>query len=302
MLEDPTLKEDAKDEIEIIESSLESLISKLEGRLLPPREFADKKCMLELRAGIGGDEANIFTEDLLNMYQAYAMEHKWPSRLLSKTKNGSSLGITEAILAIDHSGSYERLRFEGGVHRVQRIPLTDTKNRIQTSTAAVVVLPQMSDAEDSSAEDERVFGPDELRIDIMRSRGAGGQHVNTTESAVRIIHLPTGISVSMQDERSQHQNKAKALFILRGRLAEKERLERIALEKSKRTSQVTTTERSDKIRTYHYPQNRITDHRCKFSQYILSDVLAGKKLDEVIDEMDAYTRQEELKELLESST
>ena len=189
----------------------------------------------------------IFAQDLLNMYAGYAQNKKWKFHLISKSENQSGSGIVDAILSIDEPGSYNRLRHEAGVHRVQRIPATETKGRTHTSTAAVVVLPQMGEeSEKASDAYERSFKPDEIRIDVMRASGKGGQHVNTTDSAVRITHFPSGIVVSMQDERSQHKNKAKAFAILRARLAEKERQEKEEKERSVRKDQVTTTDRSDR--------------------------------------------------------
>lgn len=304
MMNDPQLKEEAETEFEQTAQTLEKLALTLQGQILPSNPFLDKGTILELRPGVGGSEAMLFTENLLEMYQLYASKRRWQSQVISITPNQAG-GITEAILSIDYPGSYERMQFEGGVHRVQRVPATESKGRVHTSTAAVVVLPQMNeDSSGNTDEAERSFGPNEVRIDIMRSRGAGGQHVNTTDSAVRLTHIPTGIVVAMQDERSQHKNKAKAFMILRARLAEQERVRKVAEEKSKRTAQVTTTLRSDKIRTYNYVQNRITDHRCGFTSYHLEEVMTGgetSRFDEIVDAMDKFTKTETIKELIESN-
>lgn len=301
LLEDPQLKGDAETEIEALDETLENLAQNLQGQILPQNPFLERGTILELRPGVGGSEAMIFTQDLLNMYQNYASKKRWSAQVLSINETTTG-GVTEAILSVDQPGSYAFLQYEGGVHRVQRIPLTETKGRVHTSTAAVVVLPQMNDNDTSgnSDEAERTFAAGEVRIDVMRARGAGGQHVNTTESAVRLTHVPTGIVVAMQDERSQHKNKAKAFMILRARIAERERIEALEREKSKRTSQVTTTLRSDKIRTYNYVQNRLTDHRCGHTSYHLADYVAGdpETFDDIVKVMDKYTKEESLKDMI----
>lgn len=299
MDEDPSLKEDAEAEYAKIVPQLAETSDELLRKLIPPHEFANKPCILELRPGVGGIEAMIFAQDLLNMYMGYAQNKRWKFHLTSKTENQSGSGIVDAILSIDEPGSYDKLKHEAGVHRVQRIPATETKGRTHTSTAAVIVLPQMGDESEKAADAyERSFKPGEIRIDVMRASGKGGQHVNTTDSAVRLTHFPSGIVVSMQDERSQHKNKAKAFAILRARLAEKERLEREEKERTARKDQVTTTDRSDKIRTYNFPQNRITDHRCSFSMHDIEGVLSGERLDDLIAAMDAHDSDLNAKRLL----
>lgn len=304
MMKDPQLREEAEQEYEATSAMLTELALSLQGKILPSNPFLDKPTLLELRPGIGGSEAMLFAQDLLDLYMNYAAKRRWPAQIVSLTQNPSG-GITEAIVSVDQPGSYERLQFEGGVHRVQRVPATESKGRVHTSTAAVVVLPQMSsDSAGNTDEAERSFAPNEVRIDIMRARGAGGQHVNTTDSAVRLTHIPTGIVVAMQDERSQHKNKAKAFMILRARLAEQERVQREAEEKNKRTAQVTTTLRSDKIRTYNYVQNRITDHRCGFTSYHLEEVMTGgdpSRFDEIVDAMDKFVKTETIQNLIDNS-
>lgn len=295
---DPSLREEAEADIAALLPDLNKTGDSLLNKLLPPHPFADKPSILELRPGVGGSEAMIFTQDLLNMYINYANYHKWKWNLISKTENASGSGVLEAILNIDEPGSYDKLKFEAGVHRVQRVPATESKGRTHTSTAAVIVLPKMGEESESDAY-ERTFKPDEIRIDVMRASGKGGQHVNTTDSAVRLTHYPSGIVISMQEERSQHRNKAKAFAILRARLAEKERLEKEEKERNARKDQVSTTDRSDKIRTYNYPQNRITDHRCGFTLYDIEGVMKGERLDDVIDAMDAYSSEQKAKQLLQ---
>lgn len=300
MLDDPLLRSEAEGELAEIESKLESLSSSLQSHILPSNPFIEKGAILELRPGVGGSEAMLFTQDLLEMYQNYSNKQRWPSQIVSLTPSPAG-GITEAIITVNQPGAYAQFQYEGGVHRVQRIPATESKGRVHTSTAAVVVLPQLNtDASGASDEAERTFAPGEVRIDVMRARGAGGQHVNTTESAVRLTHIPSGIVVAMQDERSQHKNKAKAFMVLRARVAERERLQKIEEEKGKRTAQVQTTLRSDKIRTYNYVQNRITDHRCNNTSYHLMEYIAGEPdaFDDMVKAMDKYTQECLLKDMI----
>ncbi|KAH3685800.1 hypothetical protein WICPIJ_003227 [Wickerhamomyces pijperi] len=298
--QDPTLLEEATSELQSILPDLIAITSKLQSKLLPPHPFADHRTLIELRPGIGGVEAMIFTSDLLQMYTSFCMLNRWKHSIISKTVNQQGNGITEAILSIDEPSSYDTLRFESGVHRVQRIPETESKGRVQTSTAAVVVLPQMSESGASEDADERAFAQGEVRIDVMRASGKGGQHVNTTESAVRLTHIPSGIVVSIQDERSQHKNKAKAFTILRARLAELDRLAHEAEERDKRKEQVSSTDRSDKIRTYNFPQNRVTDHRVSgLSVHDIEGVMRGERLAGIIDVLREDEGKRKSKELLE---
>ncbi|SCU90597.1 LAMI_0E02784g1_1 [Lachancea mirantina] len=300
MLEDPGLKLEAEAEIQATIPSLLKASSDLLNWLLPRHPFADKPCILELRPGVGGIEAMIFAQDLLTMYINYAQTHKWKWHIVAKTENESGSGILDAILSIDEPGSYDKLKFEAGVHRVQRIPATETKGRTHTSTAAVIVLPQMAEETERESEAyERTFKPGEIRIDVMRARGKGGQHVNTTDSAVRLTHFPSGIVISMQDERSQHKNRAKAFAILRAKLAEMERKEKEIKERAVRREQVTTADRSDKIRTYNYPQNRITDHRCGFTLHDIEGIMAGERLDDLIQAVSKHDIEVKAKKLLE---
>lgn len=295
---DKDLIQEAEAEIQSLVPQLQKFSQDVQRRLLPVLKHSDKPAILELRPGVGGSEAAIFTKDLLNMYIAIANHHKWPHSLVSEGENSAGF-LNEAIISIDAPGAYNILRHESGVHRVQRVPATEVKGRIHTSTSAVVVLPKVSDGtEQSLANDERQFAPNEIRIDTMRAGGKGGQHVNTTDSAVRIVHLPTGITVMQQDERSQPKNKAKAFSILRARLAQLEREKEIAEQRKLRTDQVTTTDRSDKIRTYNYSQNRVTDHRCGHSIHDLPGFMEGLKFDELVEKLEETEFEDRLKTLI----
>ncbi|KAG7797479.1 hypothetical protein KL929_002322 [Ogataea haglerorum] len=278
---DESLKEEAENELKLTHKRLMETSNMLKAKLLPPVPYADRPCLIELRPGAGGHEANIFTNDLLEMYVRFCQINHWPFEIVSKNEHPSGKGIVDATLMINEQGSFDRMRHEAGVHRVQRVPETENKGRVHTSAAAVIVLPKIE--ADKSDPEYRKFKSDELRIDVMRARGSGGQHVNTTESAVRITHLPTGISVHIQDERSQLRNKEKAMQILRARLADLEMRNRMAREREQRNEQVSSVDRSDKIRTYNFPQSRVTDHRCKFTLYDLEGCLSGERLGELMD-------------------
>lgn len=244
--------------------------------LLLPKDAADEKsAILEIRAGTGGDEAALFAGDLLRMYTRYAELHGWRVEIVSASE-GAVGGYKEVIAQVTGRGVFARLKFESGVHRVQRVPDTETSGRIHTSAATVAVLPEAEEVD--VAIDDR-----DLRIDTMRSGGAGGQHVNKTESAVRITHLPTGIVVLVQDERSQHKNKARAMTLLRSKIYEAERASRDSARAADRRSQVGSGDRSERIRTYNFPQGRVTDHRINLTLYKLDAVIAGEALEEVID-------------------
>jgi len=244
-------------------------------KLLPRDAADDRAAMLEVRAGTGGDEAALFAGDLLRMYQRYAEEQGWRFELISASASDVG-GYKEAIASINGSGVFARLKFESGVHRVQRVPATESGGRIHTSAATVAVLPEAEDVDVHIDEKD-------LRIDVYRSSGPGGQSVNTTDSAVRITHLPTGLVVIQQDEKSQHKNKAKALKVLRTRLFEMER-ERLASERAgARKSMVGSGDRSERIRTYNFPQGRVTDHRINLTLHKLDAILEGPGLGELID-------------------
>jgi peptide chain release factor 1 len=285
---DDDLRELAEEELESLKKQREDLEKKIEIALLPKDPNDEKNVILEIRQGAGGDEASLFAAELFRMYQRYAERHGWKTEILSlhPTEKG---GIKEVIALIRGKGAYSRLKYESGVHRVQRVPETESSGRIHTSTVTVAVLPE---AEEVDIE----IKPEELRIETMRAGGAGGQHVNTTDSAVRITHIPTGIVVTCQDERSQLQNKIKAMQILRARLKDYyERLEKEKIAKE-RKEQVGTGERSEKIRTYNFPQNRVTDHRVNYTSYRINDIMDGD-LDEIIDVLIAKENEEKLANL-----
>ncbi|GMM52406.1 Mrf1 protein [Starmerella bacillaris] len=277
---DPELGNEAKKELSDSSENLKKLEQEIKYLLIPKSENYESSCMIEIRPGIGGSEAQLFASDLLKMYQNFCSNKKWAHETLVSSYNTTG-GLIEANILIKEPSSFGYFQHEAGVHRVQRIPATEVKGRVHTSTAAVVVLPEIS-------EEEFTIDMRELRFDVMRASGSGGQHVNTTESAVRVVHLPTNTIVTCQDERSQHQNKARALKVLQTRLAERDRLEKQLKTQQARTSQVNTTDRSDRIRTYNYPQNRITDHRSNVSLHHLSEVMeGGLKLSEIIESVDS---------------
>ncbi|MDB5592541.1 peptide chain release factor 1 [Enterovirga sp.] len=249
--------------------------------LLLPKDAADERsAILEVRAGTGGDEAALFAGDLFRMYARYAELKGWRVEVLSESE-GTAGGLREVVAEIKGRGVFARLRFESGVHRVQRVPSTEAQGRIHTSAATVAVLPEAEEVDVAINEAD-------LKIDTLRAQGAGGQHVNKTESAVRITHLPSGIVVFVQDERSQHKNRARAMNLLRSRIYDQERSRKDAVRAADRKSQVGSGDRSERIRTYNFPQGRVTDHRINLTLYRLEEVMAGTALDEVVD---ALTRE-----------
>jgi peptide chain release factor 1 len=272
---DAEMRKLAEDELRALERRLPDLEHSVKIALLPKDEADARGAILEIRAGTGGEEAALFAGDLYRMYQRYAELRGWSFGPLSVSDTGRG-GIKEVIVAIKGRGVFRRLKYEAGVHRVQRVPVTEASGRIHTSAATVAVLPEAEEV------DVKIDDSD-LRIDVYRSSGPGGQSVNTTDSAVRITHLPTGIVVTQQDEKSQHKNRAKALKILRSRLYERERMARDAERAASRRGQVGSGDRSERIRTYNFPQNRCTDHRINLSLYKLDQVLSGEALDEVVD-------------------
>ncbi len=277
MTSDPEMREMAEEEIAELEARLPEAERALALKLLP-RDAADERAaMLEIRAGTGGDEAALFAGDLLRMYQRYADLKGWRFEVFSLSENNLG-GVKEAVVEILGSGVFARLKFEAGVHRVQRVPATEAQGRIHTSAATVAVLPEAEDV-DIQLDDK------DLRVDVYRASGAGGQHVNRTESAVRVTHLPTGLAVAIQDEKSQHKNKAKALKLLKSRLYEQERAAKDLARAQDRKGQVGSGDRSERIRTYNFPQNRVTDHRINLTLYKLEQVIAGEALDEVVESL-----------------
>lgn len=276
LINDPDLGEIAKDDISHIKTELDSTTAKLKELLIPHDPEDDKPAIIEIRAGAGGDEASLFAAELYRLYQKYAETHNLKSELISKNENEAG-GMKEIIFKLTGEEPYGKLKFEGGVHRVQRVPVTESQGRIHTSTVTVAVLPE-------AAEKDLEINPEDLRIDIYRSGGHGGQGVNTTDSAVRITHLPTGIVVAMQDERSQQQNRIKAMNILRSRLLEKKKEEELKSASEARKSLIGTGDRSEKIRTYNFPQDRVTDHRIHYSRSNINAVMDGD-IDDIITEL-----------------
>ena len=280
---DPEMVELARGEVERLEAEQEQRLEQLHVLLLPEDPNDDKNVIVEIRAGTGGEEAGLFAADLLRMYARWAERHGFKTEVLSHHETGIG-GFKEVIFQVRGHGAYSQLKYESGVHRVQRVPQTEAQGRIHTSTATVAVLPEADEVEVD-------ISPHDIRIDVFRATGPGGQSVNTTDSAVRITHIPTGIVISCQDEKSQLQNKTKAMAILRARLYQFEQERLIAERSEARRSQVGSGERSEKIRTYSFPQNRVTDHRIGKTVYRLAEVLEGD-LDEFIEEL-ATTEQAE---------
>ena len=278
-------------EMELIEKKIQikDLEQELLKLLIPKDENDSKNSILEIRAGTGGDEASLFASDLLNMYQRYADLNSWKFDILSISETGLK-GVKEAICNISGLNVFSKLKFESGVHRVQRVPTTESSGRVHTSAATVAVLPEAEEV------DIEVLDKD-LRIDVFRSSGPGGQSVNTTDSAVRITHIPTGIVVSQQDEKSQHKNKAKALKILRSRVYEAEKRKKDLERSSNRRSQIGTGDRSERIRTYNFPQGRVTDHRINLTLHRLEEFLEGEAFDEMIESLTLQAQEDSLSSL-----
>jgi peptide chain release factor 1 len=285
---DADVREMASDLVHENEERETELLSRLQMLLLPRDPHDERNVIIEIRAGAGGEEAGLFAAELYRMYRRYAERHRWATELITANETGIG-GLREVIFEVHGQGAYSRLKYEAGVHRVQRVPATESGGRIHTSTATVAVLPE-ADEVDVQIDDK------DLRIDVYRSQGPGGQSVNTTDSAVRITHLPTGLVVAIQDEKSQHKNRAKAMSVLRARLLEAEQERQAAERGEERRSQVGSGDRSEKIRTYNFPDDRLTDHRIGLTVHGLPALLGGD-LDRVIDplaEADQARRLEEL--------
>ncbi len=276
---DPEIRQLAKDELESLEKESEELEQRLKVLLLPKDPNDEKNILLEIRAGTGGDEAALFAADLFRMYSRYAEKKGWKVEIMSAHETGIG-GYKEVIALISGDKVYSRLKYESGTHRVQRVPETETQGRIHTSAVTVAVLPEADDVDVQ-------INPQDLRIDVYRASGAGGQHVNKTESAVRITHIPTGLVVQCQDERSQHKNKAKAMKVLAARLYELKQKEQQRQLSEERRSMVGTGDRSERIRTYNFPQGRVTDHRIGLTLYKLEDIMQGD-IDEIIEALGTH--------------
>jgi len=293
MLADPDMKVLAEEEIHGAENRIEALEDELQRLLLPKDPNDERNVFLEIRAGTGGDESALFAGDLLRMYMRYAERNRWRTEIISA--NESDLGgYKEVIVRIEGAGAYSRLKFESGGHRVQRVPETEAQGRIHTSAATVAVLPEADEIKDVKID------PTELRIDVFRASGAGGQHVQKTESAVRITHLPTGMVVECQDERSQHKNRERAMKVLASRLLDRQVREQQAKEASQRKSLVGSGDRSERIRTYNFPQGRVTDHRINLTLYKIDQIMDGD-LSELTAALTAEHQAELLAALGESS-
>ncbi len=289
LLTDPDMRAMAQDEIERLQGERERLEHELHLALIPTDPLDEANVFLEVRAGTGGDEAALFAGDLLRMYGRYAERRGWHVELLSESE-GEHGGYKEVIARIEGKDVYSRLKFESGTHRVQRVPATESQGRIHTSAATVAILPELDEIEDVE------LNPADLKIDTFRASGAGGQHVNKTDSAIRITHLPSGIVVECQDERSQHKNRARAMSLLAARLTDDKRSQQVAEQAQSRRLQVGSGDRSQRIRTYNFPQGRLTDHRVNLTLYALDEIVAGD-LDPVIDTLIREHQADELQAL-----
>ncbi|MGZ3580717.1 MAG: peptide chain release factor 1 [Syntrophales bacterium] len=285
---DDELKEIVKEELPQLKEKLDILENKLKLLLLPKDPNDDKNVLLEIRAGTGGDEAGLFVGDLFRMYAQFAEMRRWKVDVISSNPAGGMGGFKEIIALIEGHGAYSVLKYESGVHRVQRVPVTESQGRIHTSAVTVAILPEAEDVEIN-------IDPNELRIDVYRSSGHGGQSVNTTDSAVRITHLPTGLVVTCQDEKSQHKNKAKALKVLRARLLDSMQQKQSAEISESRKTQVGSGDRSERIRTYNFPQGRVTDHRIGLTLYNLESLLNGN-IQPIIDALATHFQSKALQE------
>jgi peptide chain release factor 1 len=288
LLGDPELGDLAKEELSELEPLLPKLEEEIKVLMIPKDKNDDKNIFLELRAGAGGDESALFVADVFRMYSRYAEQKGWKVEIVS-TSDGTAGGYKELIAQIKGEGVYSRLKYEAGTHRVQRVPDTETQGRVHTSAITVAVIPEVDDVEID-------IKPNEIKMDVYRSSGCGGQSVNTTDSAVRLTHIPTGIVVAIQDEKSQHKNRDKAMKVLKARVYEAELQKQLDETAGQRKLQVGSGDRSEKIRTYNYPQNRLTDHRIGLTLYALDDIVNNGNLDLVIDPLIAHAQTKAIQE------
>lgn len=289
LMSDPEMKDIAGEEMRALEKKVPVLERQIQLSLIPKDEADSKNAILEIRAGTGGDEAALFGSDLFTMYRAYAAKAGWTLEIVQASENDVG-GYKEIVARISGKNVFARLKYESGVHRVQRVPKTESQGRIHTSAATVAVLPEAEDV-------DITINASDLKIDTYKAQGAGGQHVNTTDSAVRITHIPTGVVVEMQEERSQHKNRDKAMSIIKTRVYDMER-QKLADERAEdRKSQVGSGDRSERIRTYNYPQGRVTDHRINLTLYKLEEVLGGEAFDELVDALISEDQAEALASL-----
>lgn len=286
MLSDPELGELAKEELKELEPQIEPLEDEIKVLMVPKDPNDDRNTIIEMRAGTGGDEAAIFVGDLFGAYARYAEVRGWKIEIMSSNASEAG-GYKEIIALIKGDQVYSRMKYEGGTHRVQRVPATESQGRVHTSAITVAIMPEVEDVEVE-------INPNDLKIDVMRSSGCGGQSVNTTDSAVRITHLPTGIVVTNQDQKSQHKNKEKAMKVLKARLYDIQMQEQMEKEGAARSQQVGTGDRSGRIRTYNYPQNRISDHRINLTLYRLQEIMQAGTFDEIIDMLIADAQSKSL--------
>lgn len=289
---DPGIRELADEEADSAAAALADLERELELLLLPEDPFDDANIFLEIRAGTGGDEAALFAGDLFRMYASYAEQQGWRLEPISASE-GEHGGYKEIVTRVVGQGAYSRLKFESGTHRVQRVPATESQGRIHTSACTVAVLPEVAEV------DEITINPNDLKVDTFRASGAGGQHVNKTDSAIRITHLPSGVVIECQDERSQHKNRARAMSLLQARLLSAERDRQTAEQSAERKLQVGSGDRSERIRTYNFPQGRLTDHRINLTVYRLEEIMGGE-LDQIIGPLTQEHQAEELTRMAES--
>ena len=288
LLGDPELGDLAKEELSELEPRLPELEEEIKVLMIPKDKNDDKNIFLELRAGAGGDESALFVADVFKMYLRFAEQRGWKVELVS-TSEGTAGGYKELIAQIKGEGVYSKLKYEAGTHRVQRVPDTETQGRVHTSAITVAIIPEVDDVEVN-------IKPNEVKMDVYRSSGCGGQSVNTTDSAVRLTHIPTGIVVAIQDEKSQHKNRDKAMKVLKARVYEAEMQKQLDETSSQRKLQVGSGDRSEKIRTYNYPQNRLTDHRIGLTLYALDDIMNNGNLQLVIDPLIAHAQTEAIHE------